>query len=289
MKAKILKIGVTGADGFIGKRLCGALEDKKYKLVRYDANNLDLRNKVELSDELDVIYHLAALNKPYLSKLEPFETFKVNVLGTLNLLEAARKANIKKIIFTSSLSVYKDSTKTREIDAVGYNGLYPYGFEKVIGEEYLKIYSSLFGIDYVILRMAGVYGPGIYKNPIFDIIQGFLDDNIKLYVNRNSVYNFVYIDDIVDALIASLNWKKGVFNLCSDENIKLINIYDFFRKELKKEVEIKDTDLLINMIGNNKKTKKKGWRTKYSLKDGLLETYNYLSKLVDVSSGSESL
>jgi len=272
------KILITGANGFIGKKLCETLENKGYKLIKCDLNNLDIRNKIEIPDGVDVIYHLAALNKPYLSKLDPAKTFEVNVLGTLNLLEAARKSNVRKIIFASSIFVYKKLTKTKETDIVAYNGLYPYGFEKIIAEKYLKIYSDLFGIDYAILRISGVYGPRMYKNPIFDIIQGFLNSNIQLYVNKNSVYNFIYVDDVAEALVGALDWEKCTLNVCSDENVKIIDIYNLLKKKLIKEIKIKDTDLLIKIIGNNEKIKKKGWEIKYPLKNGLSETYKYFSK-----------
>ena len=268
-----LKIAITGADGFIGKNLCQTLENRGYQLIKYDIDNLDIRNKIEISDEIDVIYHLAALNKPYLSKINPVETFKANVLGTLNLLEAIRNSNVKKIIFASSILVYKDLIKTKETDSVGYNSIYPYGLEKLIGEEYIKMYSDLFGIDYVIFRISGVYGPGMYKNPIFDIIQGFQNNKIKLYVNRNSVYNFIYIDDMVNALVKSLIWEKDTFNLCSDEDVKLIDIYDFLSAKLKQKAKIEDTNFLISFKGNNEKIKKKAWKIKYPLKQGLLRTY----------------
>lgn len=268
-----MKIGITGANGFIGKRLCRALTTKGYEIIKYDLDDFDIRDKVKLSKDIDVLYHLAALNKPYFSRLNPAETFKVNVLGILNILEAARNSNVKKIIYTSSILVYRDLTKTKETDAVGYNGVYPYGFEKVIGEEYIRIYSDLFGIDYTILRISGVYGPGMYKNPIFDIIQGFLKNKIKLYVNKNSVYNFIYIDDVVDALIKALRWKKGVLNLCSDENVKIIEIYDILSRKLGKEVEIEDKDFSIKIIGNNEKIKRKSWEINYPLEKGLLKTY----------------
>jgi len=270
---KDLTIGITGADGFIGKRLSQVLENRGYQLIKYDLDNLDIRNKVEISDKIDIIYHLASINKPYLSKINPAETFKVNVLGTLNLLEAVRNSNVKKIIYTSSILVYKDLTKTKETDLAGYNSIYPYGLEKLIGEEYIKMYSDLFGINYMIFRMSGVYGPGMYKNPIFDIIEGFLNNKIKLYVNRNSVYNFIYIDDVVDALINSLNWNNETLNLCSDEDIKLIDIYNLLSKRLNKEVRIEDADFLINFKGNNEKIKQKTWKIKYPLKQGLLKTY----------------
>lgn len=275
MKKK--KIGVTGADGFLGKRLCSFLEKKGYDVVRYGSDNLDIRNEFKISNDIEAIYHLAALNKPYFSKTNPMETFRTNVLGTLNLLEAVKSSNVKKIIFTSSILVYKNLKKTKETDSVAYNGIYPYGLEKLIAEEYIKIYSGLSGFEYIIFRISGIYGPGMRKNPVFDIIQGFLNGKVKLFVNRNSVYNFVYIDDVVSALEKSLNWKNEILNISSDENAKIIDIYNFISKNFaKKDVKIEDEKTIIKIFGNNKKIKKRGWKINYPLKKGLAKTYNYL-------------
>jgi UDP-glucose 4-epimerase len=270
------KIAVTGADGFIGKKLCHVLESRGYDVLKYNADNLDIRNKIEFPENIEVVYHLAALNKPYFSKENPLETFKTNVLGTLNVLEAAKKAKVKKIIFTSSVLVYKNLSKTKETDLASYNGIYPYGFEKIVAEEYVKMYSNLFGIDYVILRITGAYGPGMVKNPIFDIIQGFIRGNIKLYVNKNSIYNFIYIDDIAEALAKALDWKNEIFNIASDEKTKLVDVYEFFKKYLKKDVKIEDAKPLVKISGNNQKIKKRGWKIKYPLEKGLVETYKFL-------------
>lgn len=277
MKARdIKKIGVTGADGFLGKKLCDILESKKYEVIKYNTDNLNIREKCKISEDIDVLYHLAAFNKPYFSKLEPIETFKTNALGTLNLLEAAKIARVKKIIFTSSILVYKNLNKTEETDFASYNGIYPYGFEKLIGEEYIKIYSKLFGIDYLILRISGVYGPGMCKNPIFDLIKGFLNSKVKLYINKNSTYNFIYIDDVVNALVGAINWKNETINVCSKENKKIIDIYNFLSKKLKIRPDIEDNDFQISILGNNKKIKSKGWKENYNLEKGILKTYNYL-------------
>jgi len=273
-----MKIAITGARGFLGKKLCESLRNKKYKLIQYDIDNFDLRKEIKLPKGIDVLYHLAALNKPYLSKSKPFESFQSNVFCTVNLLEAARKAGVKKIIFTSSVLVYKDFKKTKETDPVGYNGTYPYSLEKLIGEEYIKMYAGLFGIDYVIFRITGIYGPGMYKNPIYDMIQGFLNDRIKLYVNKNSIYNFIYIEDVVDALIKSLKWKNNTFNLSSDKNIKISELYKILNKKIKKNIKIEDSEFKVEIFGNNDKLKRTGWRIKYSLDKGLREVYNYLIK-----------
>lgn len=272
------KIGVTGAGGFLGRRLCEVLESKKYEVVKYNSDNLDIREKCKISEGIDVLFHLAALNKPYFSKLEPLETFKVNALGTLNVLEAAKAARVKKIIFTSSILVYKDLTKTKETDPASYNSIYPYGLEKLVAEEYIKIYSELFGIGYSILRISGVYGPGMYKNPIFDLTQGLLTGRAKLYVSKNSAYDFVYIDDVISALVMAMDWENGTYNVCSGKSSKLINVYNFLEKSLKKRASIEDDDFLINILGNNRKIKSKGWKQNYDLKKGILKTYNYFKK-----------
>ncbi len=269
-------IAVTGADGFLGKKLCLRLEELGYEVLRLDLENFDVKNKIELPQNIDVIYHLAAINKPYLSKEAPLETFKTNVLGTLNLLEAVKNYGVKKIIFTSSVFVYKDLQKTKESDLVEYNGIYPYGLEKLVCEEYIKIYSGLCGFDYAILRITGVYGPGMYKNPIYDFIQGFLRGEINLYVNKKSVYNFVYIDDVVSGLIKALKWKNQILNLCSDKSVKLTEIYNLLSKMLKNKSEVSDTKNIIKIKGNNKKIKKMGWNPAYSLEKGLIKTYKFL-------------
>lgn len=277
MKKDKLRIAVTGADSFIGKKLCEVLENRGDKVFRYTLKDFDIRKKFEIKDRIDILYHLAALNSPYLSKINPIKTFEVNVLGTMNLLEAVRNSGVKKIIFTSSILIYKNLEKTKETDFTGYN-LYPYGLEKLIGEEYIKIYSELYKIDYAILRISGVYGSGMCKNPIFDVINGFLKNNVKLYINKNSSYNFIHVDDVVNALVKSLDWKKTTLNVCSDKSIKIKDICIFFKKELKKNVNIEDTEFLVKIIGNNKKIKQKGWKEKYNLKKGLLETYKYFLK-----------
>lgn len=269
------KVAVTGADGFLGQRLCEKLGLFGYEVLKYDFKNFDIRGNIELPKDIDAVYHLAAINKPYFSKKEPFETFKTNVLGTLNLLEAIKKSNVKKIIFTSSVFVYKDLQKTKETDLAEYNGIYPYGLEKLIGEEYIKIYSNLYGIDYSILRITGVYGPKMYKNPIYDLIQGFLAGEVKLYVNKNSVYNFIYIDDVVSGLIKMLSQKNKTFNLCSDKNIKLIDVYKFLCKKIGSCPKISDTKDIIKINGNNKKIKKIGWRVACPIEKGLVKTYNF--------------
>jgi nucleoside-diphosphate-sugar epimerase len=269
-------IAVTGSDGFLGEKICSKLEKLGYEVLRYDLNNFDIRNKIELPKNIEIIYHLAAINKPYFSKEAPLETFKTNVLGTLNLLEAVKNSSVKKIIFTSSVFVYKNMQKTKESDIAEYNGIYPYGLEKLVCEEYIKIYSDLCGFDYAILRITGVYGPGMYKNPIYDFIQGFLKGKINIYVNKNSIYNFIYIDDVVSGLVKALKWKNQIINLCSDKNVKLTEIYNLLSKILKNKLEISDTKNIIKIKGNNKKIKKMGWKPAYSLERGLIKTYKFL-------------
>jgi len=273
-----MKIAITGAKGFIGKKICCALEKMGHEVLKFDLDNLDIRKEISLPQGIDVVYHLAAINKTYLSKKNPAETFKTNIFGTVNLLDAAKRAGVKKFIFTSSILAYKDLLKTKEDNPVGYSRN-PYGFEKFVSEEYVKMYSELFGIEYVILRLSGVYGPGMYKNPVFDVMQGFLfQEKSKIFVNKNSIYNFIYIDDVVSALQKSLNFKNKIFNVASDKNIRIKDVYNLLKGKTGKDPGLDDLGDNIKILGNNKKLKRTGWSEKYPFEKGLLKTYNYFLK-----------
>ncbi|MBL7151980.1 MAG: NAD(P)-dependent oxidoreductase, partial [Candidatus Omnitrophica bacterium] len=171
-----MKIAVTGATGFLGEHLCLKLRQLGHELFEYNSKNLDLSKPITLPNSIDVLYHLAANARVQWAKKDPFADFKINALGTLNVLESVRKSSIKKIIYVSSCLVYKELIDSNEKDAVGTNEISgPYGISKLVGEYYIKEYAKIYGIDYVILRPTGFYGPGMKKNAIFDIIEGILN------------------------------------------------------------------------------------------------------------------
>jgi len=237
-----MKIGVTGASGFIGKHLCTKLESMDHEVLRLTHEKHDITQPLTLP-ALDVVFHLAANPKVYLARKQPLFDFRVNALGTLNLLEAMRVADIPKIIYTSS------------IYAVSHGE--PYGFSKYIGEMYIQFYSELFGLEYVIVRVSSPYGVGMKKGPLYDFITGFLTGKVQLHVSKTSEYNFVYIDDVVDALAKSLTLKNQNVNLVG-ESVRLDKVYNLLMEIFGEKIPLESPD--SHDFARNLRFTIKNWR-----------------------------
>lgn len=173
-----MKALVTGGAGFIGSHVVDALLDKvlevhvldnlvsgKIENISPDAvfHQMDIRDK-ELERFMgsiapDVVYHLAAQVSVPKSLDDPFNDADVNILGTLNLLSTCVKVGVKRVIFSSSAAVYGlprviPISENHELCPIS-----PYGISKMTAEHYLQLYWQQFGLEYVILRYANVYGP----------------------------------------------------------------------------------------------------------------------------------
>jgi UDP-glucose 4-epimerase len=269
-----MRIAVTGASGFLGKNLCFRLRNLGHELFEYNSKNLDLTTTVQLPDSIDVLYHLAANSRVYRSKKDPLGDFKINALGTLHILEAMRRSGIKKIIYTSTDLVYKNLVHCSESDDVGANEVGgPYSFNKLIGEYYIQYYAKLYDLNYVILRPSSYYGPGMKKNAIFDIITGFLKkDKVHLFHDIDSQFDFIYVEDAVEALLLALNWKNEIVNVSVGESASLRKLYNTIKDIIGYDVPLTYEGELIKISVDNSKLKKLGWQKKYSLIDGMKKT-----------------
>lgn len=269
-----MKIAVTGASGFLGRNLCTRLKEAGHELFEYGSKNLDLTSQVELPASIDVLFHLAANARVYRAKIEPFEDFKINALGTLHVLESMRKSGIKKIIYTSTDRVYKSRINCRESDETGINEFGgPYGFSNLIGEYYIQYYAKLYGLSYVILRPSSYYGPGMKKNAIFDMIMGFLIKNkINLFHDIDSQFDYIYIEDVAEALVMALNWNNDIVNVSSGKSVSLKEVYNIIKTIFGYEVPLVCKGELVKLNIDNSKLKKLGWRNRYNLKQGLEAT-----------------
>ena len=158
-----MKIVVTGGSGFIGTQLCNKLRHLRHEIVVIDARGsiskgethllkVDISNPehnnetIEAIKGAECIFHLAAQTSVPESIEKPLYYDRVNTYGTLNILELCRHTGIRKIIFSSSSAVYGDSDLLPTKEDSLKNPLSPYGLQKLIGEEYLKLYSSIYGI-----------------------------------------------------------------------------------------------------------------------------------------------
>jgi len=269
-----MKIGVTGATGLLGRNLCSLLRAEGHEVIEYSSKNLDIREEI-CFPELDVVYHLAADPRVHLAKKAPCDCFKTNAFGTLNVLEAAHRVGVRKIIYASSVLVYKNLKNAKETEALEPSG--PYGWSKLIGEHLVRQYSDLFGMDYAILRPTALYGPGMYKNSLFDLAKGFANnESIILFHSLDSEFDFIHAKDAACAFLLALGWKNVAVNVSAGEGTMLASLYDILRQicKISVPVEIRENSRQC-CIADNSKLKSLGWRQEYSIERGVDEVLKY--------------
>ena len=245
MKTRISRVLITGVAGFIGSHLAekirslghevigldnfseGHMEnlsnlarDGGFKLVRGDIlNPEDLR---EASEGIEGIFHLAAQSSVPKSTEDPLRDFELNVRGTFNVLECARKADIKTVIFASSSTVYGRAPLPTPEDSP----LLPisnYGASKAAGEAYCSSYSALYGLKTANLRYFNIFGPRSRKGVMFDLLRKLQRDPRKLEVLGTGAQSkdYLYIDEAIEAtmLVAAKGELVGeAYNVGSGEN-----------------------------------------------------------------------
>lgn len=195
---------VTGAAGFVGKHLVQKLLAEGHEVIAFDKRECNLGTKTirgdiasfdfeEVLKDVNVVFHLASL----LGTAELFhriiEAERVNVLGTLNLLEAMRRKEVKKIVFTSKPNIWKHN---------------PYSITKENCERYLEMYQHVYGFQSVIVRPYNIYGPTEelveYRKAIpYFVIAALKGEPLEIFGNGEQTMDAIYIDDAVEALIRS--------------------------------------------------------------------------------------
>ena len=259
-----LDILVTGGAGFIGSHLVDRLIEMDNHVIVYDnfddfylgkekniqnhlnnsnftlinADILDYERLVNATNNIDIIFHLAAQAGVRYSLEYPLKTNTINTTGTLNVLRAAKQNNIKKIIFASSSSVCGDPQYMPVDEKHPTNPVSIYGASKLIGEKYCQILSNA-----IILRYHTVYGPR--QRPEMAIhkwIRGlFANEAPIIYGDGEQTRDFTYIDDIIDGTLQAAETEgieKEIFNLGSGRNISVNKLINLLLKLTNKE-EIK--------------------------------------------------
>jgi nucleoside-diphosphate-sugar epimerase len=203
----IMKIHVTGANGFLAKHVIEACRDLG-DIQGTDVDSMDITNSENVLSVLeknvpDVIIHLAALQGRAVSREKPADFFKVNTWGTLNLIEACRKLGIKKFVLMSSITVHGKSKVPIDENAL-VAPIHPYGASKAAAEAIVKAYSISFGIDAFILRpnfIAGRVPDSYTENLIYNFIKNLDENNvIELAGDGHFSREWVHPKDVADAI-----------------------------------------------------------------------------------------
>jgi nucleoside-diphosphate-sugar epimerase len=216
---------VTGGAGFIGSHLVERLLGEGHEARAFDnlttgkRENLahlpsaelvvgDIRDPEALGRAMegcDVVFHQAAIVSVPYSIEHPQESLDVNLRGTLNVLEAARRAKTRRIVMASSAAVYGEDPELPKRESMTPSPISPYGLEKLASEQYLSIWSKLFGVETVALRYFNVFGPRQDPSSAYSgVISVFVDRILRgapltIFGDGEQFRDFVYIANVVDA------------------------------------------------------------------------------------------
>lgn len=266
-------IFVTGGAGFIGSHLCerllllghevlcldnfnksydpaikwrnvlNALCHPNYRLSKGDILDENLIGDLMASSKPDAVVHLAALAGVRRSLLTPLDYVDVDIKGTVSLLEACRKHDVKKFIFASSSSVYGTCTSPFREDAVLEAQTSPYAAAKHCGELYCRTYSLLYGIQAACLRFFTVYGPRQRPDMAIHTFAKAISEerDIFIYGDGSSSRDYTYVDDIVDGIIAALDLdrKFEIFNLGNSNTVNIMGLVKTLENKLEKKARIR--------------------------------------------------
>jgi nucleoside-diphosphate-sugar epimerase len=302
---------VTGGAGFIGSHIAQTLVQNNQKVRVLDnfstgkVENLagfdgdleiiegDIRNADSVRkavNKIDIIFHEAAFVSNPHSILEPKACYDVNVHGTENLLEEARKAGVKRIVQASSAAVYGNSDALPLSEDIYLQPLSPYSASKYINEIYAGLYTRSFGMEVVSLRYFNVFGPrqnpdSEYAAAIPIFISNLLSNQeIKIFGDGGQTRDLIFVQDIVQAnLIASEHPSAAgqVFNICTGIEISVEELVDTIRRQFPDSLkpiykQPRKGDIYRSVGKPDRAREILGFETKTTLKQGLLQTIEWM-------------
>ncbi len=251
-----MNVLVTGGAGFIGSNLTDALLTAGHTVRVLDnfstGSRVYLNPAAEISEldftqleairpafvGMDTVFHVGALPRVPLSIAEPQKTHLANVDGTLNILIASRDAKVRRVIYSASSSAYGEQASLPLKEDMRPNPMNPYALQKFVGEEYCRLFSSLYGLETVSLRYFNVYGPrmatqGAYVT-VISVFRRQKSENQMLTIvgDGEQTRDFTHVSDVVAANLAAMTSLKvghgEVINIGAGEPHSVNEIAKFF-------------------------------------------------------------
>ena len=277
------KIVVTGGAGFIGSHLVEALKASGYEVGVYDIaldQKLDVRDLASTREFLKgarYVFHLAAIPSVQYSLEHPEETNQTNLVGTLNVLIAAKEAGVKRVVFASSCAVYGDVEIFPTNETAPAQPKSPYALEKFESEEYLKLFSRIHNLQTVSLRYFNVYGlnqkdTGTYAS----VIAKFLKlkrggQKLTITGDGKQTRDYIHVSDVVRANMKALKSDKvgrgEVINIGFGQEISVNTVAELIGGEMEYVPERLEPKRALADISLAKKLL--GWEPTVSFKEGI--------------------
>ncbi|MRX63762.1 SDR family oxidoreductase [Maribacter luteus] len=311
---------VTGGAGFIGSNLCKALlengnkvrcldnlatgkienlkepiENPDFEFLKGDIRHLDTCKKA--CEGIDYILHEAALGSVPRSINDPITTNEVNVSGFLNMLIAARDANVKRFIYAASSSTYGDSTNMPKVEDIIGKPLSPYAITKYVNELYADVFGKTYGMETIGLRYFNVFGrhqdpDGAYAAVIPKFVKQLMSHESPT-INGNGSFSrdFTYIDNVIEANIRAITTKKPsavnmVYNVAFGERTTLKELVFLLRDYLGElDPKIKDVNVIFgpervgdiphSLAAIDKAKELLGYNPQFNIESGLKEAVGW--------------
>ncbi|RIK09452.1 MAG: UDP-glucose 4-epimerase [Acidobacteria bacterium] len=304
-----MKTLVTGGAGFIGSNLAdrlladghevrvvddlstgkesnltGALETGRCELVKMSVTD---KSFADLVDGIDVVYHLAAQADVRISVADPVFDVDVNVLGSVNVFEAAANAGVGRVVFASSGgTIYGEPAVLPVDESAPQRPLSPYGVAKKAAGDYLYYYQQVRGIDGVVLALANIYGPR--QDPhgeagVVSIFAGVINEGKApvIYGDGSQTRDFVFIDDVVDAFVLAAERGDGLMNIGTGEETSVNELYYEIAKAMGSDAKpeygpARTGELSHIALDASLAERELGWAPKTGLPSGLAKTIDWI-------------
>jgi nucleoside-diphosphate-sugar epimerase len=310
MNLKFNRALVTGGAGFIGSHLVEDLLSEgcqvsvidnlstgrlsnlshiKDRITFYKADIRDQETLEKAAKDCDIIFHQAAVVSVPKTVDNPVDSAMVNEMGTLFVLEAARKNNVRRVVLASSSAVYGDDPVLPKHETMNPKPQSPYAVQKLSGEFYACLYHDLYGLETVSLRYFNVYGPRQDpSSPYSGVISIFMTKASSkeppvIYGNGNQYRDFIFVKDVVrfNLLAAGADLASGkIFNVGTGRFIHINRLWEMISKlagiTIKPEYEPpRPGDIIESVASIDYAGKVLGFKPEYSFEKGLEETFEY--------------
>lgn len=286
---------ILGSEGFVGHNLVQGLKDlhqvstadqleqgheKNYSKL----NIMDYENVERVVKDVDVVINLVA--HTLVSSLSDFtQNAQVNIVGLLNVLEACRKNNIKKVIFTSASSIVGEPLEFKVSENHSVTPKTAYGITKMASEHYLRLYNEMYGMNYVIFRFFNIYGP-YQKNGLIPSLYSRImtEQPVTIFGKGDQIRDYVYIEDVIPFFEKAISTNVAnnlILNMGTGNGNTIIEVLDHLSKilDIKPKIDFKPNrpGEIGNFVANVTLLNSTfGMTPKTSLEEGLKRTIMWI-------------
>jgi UDP-glucuronate decarboxylase len=300
-----MRVLITGGYGFIGSFVAEKFYREGHEVHILDNLSTGIRSNIQFrhqsyllhvedeqceqvfrTNRFDIVIHLAAQVDVNQSVDNPAHDSKINLLGLINILQLSKKYGVSKFVFSSSAAVYGNNTEEIPLNEESTcMPVSPYGINKLLGEYYCQKWTELYHLDTICFRFSNVYGPkqsvkgesgvvSIFTNQILN------NESLTIYGDGTQTRDFIYVEDVAEAIFrAVLSDVSGVMNLSTNTETSVNQLVEQFEKYATVKniiyADAKNGDIQFSRLDNQIVKKEVDWIPKYTLDEGLKNTFKW--------------